>query len=135
MLQQPKSFDHAWRLFRGLVLLIGLLVGLSSTSAYAQGAGTPTALPATAVITPQNAAQVKQLARFGKGTVDNITWSPTGDTLAVTGSLGLWLYDAHNLSTPPRLLDIPFPTNPDRVLSWSLEDDCWPSLMQTTRYD
>ena len=34
-------------------------------------------------------------ARFGKGSVSDIQYSPDGTLLAVGGSLGIWLYDTH----------------------------------------
>jgi len=35
--------------------------------------------------------------RLGKGTVNEIAYSPDGKLLAVAGSIGVWLYDAENL--------------------------------------
>lgn len=32
-------------------------------------------------------------ARFGKGTINQIQYSPDGTRLAVAGSIGIWLYD------------------------------------------
>ena len=49
------------------------------------------------VISPQNAAQVMELARWGKGTVKEIALSPDGRLLAVASSLGIYLYDAETL--------------------------------------
>ena len=40
----------------------------------------------------------KPAARFGKGTVEQIAYSPDGKLLAVAGGLGVWLYDAGNLN-------------------------------------
>jgi WD40 repeat protein len=56
-------------------------------------------------ITPENAAQVTQLTRFGRGGVGGVAWSPDGQTLAVYGMAGIWLYDASNLVAPPQLLN------------------------------
>src|SRR5262245_39917205 len=55
-------------------------------------------------ITPDNAERVQQLAVLGRGTVQQLAWSPDGKALAVAGSLGVWLYDAAALDMSPRLL-------------------------------
>ena len=49
------------------------------------------------VISPQNAAQVVELARWGKGTVNKIALSPDGHLLVVASSVGIYLYDARTL--------------------------------------
>lgn len=36
------------------------------------------------------------VARLGKGTIDDVTYSPDGKLLAVASEIGIWLYDAHN---------------------------------------
>jgi WD40 repeat protein len=45
-----------------------------------------------------NADQVVQLARWGKGTVNQVIFSPDGRLLAVASSLGIYLYDAETLA-------------------------------------
>jgi WD40 repeat protein len=58
----------------------------------------PQALPTRRVpISHQNAARVAQLARWGKGTINEIALSPDGWLLAVASSLGIYLYDAETL--------------------------------------
>ena len=37
------------------------------------------------------------LARLGKGTVEEMAFSPDGQVLAVVGSIGIWLYDVGDL--------------------------------------
>ena len=44
--------------------------------------------PGTQIALPEGA-----LARLGKGRANEITFSPDGNTLAVAGSIGVWLYD------------------------------------------
>ncbi len=58
--------------------------------------GTPIPQSLT-TISPQNAGQVTQLARWGKGTVNMVKYSPDGRFLAVASSLGIYLYDAQTL--------------------------------------
>ena len=48
-------------------------------------------------ITSASAAEVTQLAQWGRGTVNNLAWSPDGATFAVASSLGIYLYDAETL--------------------------------------
>lgn len=56
-------------------------------------------------ITAANATQVTQLAHRGYGTANGIAWSPDSQTLAVAGSLGIWLYAANHFVAQPRLLE------------------------------
>ncbi len=58
--------------------------------------GTPFPRPA-APISPDNADRVTQLARWGRGTVSRVAYSPDGALLAVASSLGIYLYDAGTL--------------------------------------
>ena len=58
---------------------------------------TPTSAPSLLPISPENASRVTQLARWGKGTVNEVAYSPDGRLLAVASSLGVYLYDAETL--------------------------------------
>lgn len=49
-----------------------------------------------AVISAHNATQVRRLARWGKGIVNDITWSPDSNVIAVTTPYGVYLYDSQN---------------------------------------
>ena len=49
-------------------------------------------------MTPQNAAQVRQLVRWGKGSAEGLAYSPDGRQLAVASGLGVYLYDAESLA-------------------------------------
>jgi WD40 repeat protein len=58
-------------------------------------------------ITADNANEIVELARYGDGVFgSSLAWSPDGETLAVAGSLGVWLYDGDDLEAPPRLIDM-----------------------------
>jgi WD40 repeat protein len=59
------------------------------------------------VITPENAAQVTQLAMLGHGTMTDVAWSPHGDVLAIGSTVGIWLYDANNLEAEPDFIATP----------------------------
>ncbi len=58
-------------------------------------------------ITIDNANQIEELARFGNGVfTGSLAYSPDGKTLAVAGSIGIWLYDTSNFEQSPRLIDL-----------------------------
>ena len=57
---------------------------------------TPAPLPEGA-ITADNAGEIRRLARWGQGTLNDVAWSPDGRLLALGTSLGVYLYDAHTL--------------------------------------
>ena len=50
------------------------------------------------VIRPENIGQVVELARWGKGTINQALWSPDGSQIAVASSLGLYLYNAESFA-------------------------------------
>ncbi|MEQ8673782.1 MAG: hypothetical protein RLP44_29875 [Aggregatilineales bacterium] len=56
-------------------------------------------------ITPENVNDIQEIARIGEGWLDDVSWSPTGEMIAVAGSLGVWIYDARDLTSHPRLLE------------------------------
>jgi len=82
--------------------------------------GTPVPHPAAA-IGPENVAQVTQLARWGKGSVKQIAYSPDRRLLAVASSLGAHLYDAQTLEeiwflqTDVRVMSIAFSPNSETL--------------------
>ena len=49
-------------------------------------------------ISSQNIEQVSLLSRLGKGMVEDIAYAPDGKTLAIVTTLGVYLYDAQELS-------------------------------------
>ena len=106
-----------WWMLGGLVILVLAVMAIAKTTstqtppatntpsqAITEAAGTqgPRATPVPhrqdiAVISPENAGRVIQLARWGKGRVNEVTYSPDGRLLAVASSLGIYLYDAEDL--------------------------------------
>jgi len=74
-----------------LILVSGLLVLMSRVTQAEQ----------QSIIIPE-----KPSARLGKGTIEKIAYTPDGKLLAVAGSVGVWLYDAVNL-TEVGLLESP----------------------------
>jgi len=69
----------------------------TATPALPVLAGTPVPLPA-APITPDNVDQLRQLAMWGKGRIEQLAYSPDGKILAVGTTAGVWLYDADTLA-------------------------------------
>jgi WD40 repeat protein len=49
------------------------------------------------IISSLNASKVVQVARIGKGKLSQSAWSPDGKYLAVSSSLGIFLYDSQSL--------------------------------------
>lgn len=58
--------------------------------------GTPVPLPQEP-ITPDNVDQIRELAIWGKGRIQQLAYSPDGKVLAVGTWAGVWLYDADTL--------------------------------------
>jgi len=58
---------------------------------------TPVPLNRLVPITAANVGAVQLIARWGKGRVNDVAWSPDGERLAVASSLGVYLYDAKTL--------------------------------------
>lgn len=57
------------------------------------------------VITPGNVDQIEQLAMYGRGRINALVYSPDGNTVAVATTVGVWFYDAHDLTAPPSRMD------------------------------
>ncbi len=59
--------------------------------------GTPVPAPVSVVDT-DTARNVVQVARWGKGTVERVVFSPDGQYLAVSAALGIYLYDTETMA-------------------------------------
>ncbi|MBN1965382.1 MAG: hypothetical protein JW910_12105, partial [Anaerolineae bacterium] len=77
-------------------ILLACLLALPVLPALALGSGTP--------ISPANAVGVVELARFGRGLVYDLAWTPDGGSLVVAGAPGVWVYNAADVTAAPRLL-------------------------------
>jgi WD40 repeat protein len=59
--------------------------------------GTP--LPdLSAIISPENASALAELARWGKGPISQVLWSPNGKQVAVRSAIGIHFYNADSLA-------------------------------------
>jgi len=94
-----------------LVLSMLFFTLLLPTTTFSQSGRSP--------ISPANASQVVELRRIGRGTISKVEWSPDGSTLAVAGSVGVWLYPADELGQPPRLLE----GHTERILDLAFSPD------------
>jgi hypothetical protein len=56
------------------------------------------------VITPDNADQVTQLPRLGRGAVNSLVWSPDASLLAIGTTHGAWLTNSTMSDAPKQLL-------------------------------
>lgn len=82
-------------LLLSMLSIVALAILLPASSVLAQDGSGP--------ITPDNAAQVVELARFGRGWLKGASWSPDGETLLAYGAAGLWLYNATDLNAAPTM--------------------------------
>ena len=49
--------------------------------------------PKFEVIIPDNVLEIEELLRVGEGTLVDVVVSPDGHGLALSGSMGIWLYE------------------------------------------
>ena len=82
----------------GLLAILGAIIG-HTIPTTAQDS------PEYPVIIADNADQLQEIAIWGRGTVHDVEWSPKDDWIAVGGSRGVWLLDAHDLAAEPLLLE------------------------------
>lgn len=78
----------------------------------------PLTLAQSTVITVDNAADVTQIMRLGRGQAQAVDFSPNGDMIAVASSIGVWLYSADAVDTvaePPLLVTV----NPVNAVAFS----------------
>ncbi len=68
-------------------------------------------------LTPENASDIRQIARLGRGVVEEIHWSPDGNQLAALTTQGLWVNDM-STEAAPRLVET---SSPIRALAYNAE--------------
>jgi WD40 repeat protein len=91
-------------------LMSHMMVELAQSHALQDGV-TTTPAPAInpqklAPITPDNAAQVKELVRLKGDAVQAVAISPDGKTLVAAGTMGMWLYQANAPEATPELIEV-----------------------------
>lgn len=76
----------------------------TSTTAIWVAAETP--LPSSnPIIDSQNVTQITELARWGKGVIQDIDLSADGQWVAVASGSGVYIHDVHDLSAEPRAIE------------------------------
>lgn len=90
------------RMFIAGVMISLLLAGCGSDATPVRPGAMATAGPTPTPAYPPHEAE---LMRLGRGSALRTAWSPDGETLAVAGSLGIWLYDVSDLEAEPRLIE------------------------------
>jgi WD40 repeat protein len=105
-------------------------------------AGTPVIAPAAA-ISPENFNRLELLARWGSGTVQDLSWSPDGNWLAVKTYSNTYMYPGGDLHQTPKILEgnavfgpgdlLAAYTPDDNIQAWRISD--WKALygMKGTR--
>lgn len=116
-----KTFIHFFTFFTFCFLFLSSCSGITPISPPTV---MPTNLPtvianplliSTATLSPlaissENADKIMELARWGKGLMNTIAWSPSGETIAVAGALGIYIYDTKTLHEI-RFIETPYPTS------------------------
>lgn len=49
-------------------------------------------------ISSDNVNKIREIARWGKGTISNVKWSRSGEILAVTTSIGVYFFESNNFT-------------------------------------
>jgi WD40 repeat protein len=82
---------------RMISILLGGLIVLAALPLLAQDAAFIPQPPLNVeIITPENASRLELLGTLGRGTIEDMLWSPNGETFVVKSSIGLWIYtDIH----------------------------------------
>ncbi len=107
------------RVFVLLILLSGGVATVEGGFSTPRYAGTHLSPDDYAVITPDNAAQLTELAAFGYGELYGVQWSPDGKMLAVMTDIGVWLYKNTDFSTEQIVLRFP----PLDMTDWAFSSD------------
>lgn len=107
---EKSAFRRSSRSFMTLVTAVFALIMLCIVLFYSGQenpvvvGNNPLSLRDLPSITKENVGQLAEVKRLGNGVLSQVIWSPDGRTLAASGPLGVWLYDAEHLEMPPRLL-------------------------------
>ncbi len=75
-----------------------------------------TAIPrADAPIAYANLSKINNIARWGRGTISRVAFSPAGDSFVVSSAYGLAVYDMKALNDPPRWIAFAEPIDADSL--------------------
>jgi WD40 repeat protein len=85
-------------------LLLTLAVEVSTGDTRRALADMPTQIIRRVPITVENARQLRQIGRIGRGGENDLAWSPDHTLLAIASQAGLWLYTVQRPNAQPHLL-------------------------------
>ncbi len=87
-----------------IICYIGLMHHLENPIYSQSGTPNPLLPPDLQVITAKNVDELTQLSVLGQGWLNEVTWSPNGQRLALASAAGVWIYNVNNFETSPTLL-------------------------------
>mgnify|MGYP001085361777 CR=1 FL=1 len=73
------------------------LLPTSTPASLPQPAHTATAIPFSPVISADSRSRLVEVGRIGKGVIQQIAWSPSGQTLALATKIGVYIYSVEPL--------------------------------------
>jgi WD40 repeat protein/formylglycine-generating enzyme required for sulfatase activity len=71
---------------------------LASEATVTPQSSLPQVIGAGSVISPENATQLTQFSRWGKGALNQVAYSPDGRLVAAATGIGIYLYDSQTLA-------------------------------------
>lgn len=84
-----------WLVVMSLIVILGTGIPMA--------AARPPQIQGAAVITVDNVTDVVELARLGRGTINQVALSPDGTTVALATTLGIWVHNAASIAVVPIL--------------------------------
>lgn len=102
-------FKALWYTVQALFLLINFSLADKLPPSIHTGTSKRAFSSEETVIGAANADRVEELAMLGRGKITGIKWSPNGENLAVSTSVGVWLYDSKDLQANPVWMPSEYP--------------------------
>jgi WD40 repeat protein len=97
------NYKHLWILL--ILLIAGCNNGFQNNAHNSLGASSTTVATESFILPPElevktrdNVLEIEELLRVGEGTLVDVAVSPDGHVLALSGSMGIWLYETETLT-------------------------------------
>jgi WD40 repeat protein len=100
--ENAKNRRWIWRVAAAFIIVLGaiwLYQAYLNSSDEVHVEVTPSF--AQSPITAENVDQLQEIRRYGEGQVTGGLWTPEGERVVIHGTLGIWIYDAENLTGEP----------------------------------